>query len=484
MLPNTLIYLADRLAGFSTNVFKMNTVGSSSVNSRGIIEFLLPANSPINLGSFKVNFTASCSGSSAGARLPPDIHSLIQRVEVSCGGITISSGSDYFNVLKAAKSALCGRKACPVTGHPEVVRTVPLTAGGSTLTTTANEALTSSVNQLFTWEHFDGFLGTAMPTILDTGLCPQIRVKITLAGADVLISSAGVALSGTGSTDIVDAGAGVGDFSVSNLSATIEGVSFGDSTYQEMVSALMSKRGYIEIPYKNYYSFSGSHTGSSQFNVSTQSLDRIWWAFRSSGFDTQGGAVLIDGHKVAGGYVNSGATVTSTGPYVSSGTITVTTALNTDIGVPSTDNGGVATYNTNCEKYNAKYFNFVDPLYDVSSSGVSTFLGQLKLNNSSYPDFQATATEWLGISKNSIPMGETLPVMTQKQYHKNYFVGCARLNFPGAEKKNLISGLDTRGVNLSGSLNTSSMTSHNLTIFLETTAVLQLGSGRQLSTVF
>lgn len=470
MLPNSLIYLADRLAGFSTNVFKMNTVGSNSVNSRGIIEFLLPANSPINLSSFKVNFTATCTGSTAGSRFPRDIHSLIQRVEVSCGGITVSSGSDYYNVLNSAKSALCGSKACPVSGHPEIVRAVPLTGGGSAITTTGPETLTSATNQLFTWENWDGFLGTASPSILDTGLCPQIRVKITLAGTEVLVSAAGVLFGNTttSSTEITTDGTKAADFSVSNLSATIEGVSFGDDTYQQMTSALMSKKGYIEIPYKNYYSFSGSHTGSSQFNVATQSLDRIWWCFRASGFDTQGGAVAVDGHKLTGAYVSTADSAWTSG---------------FDIGKPTTDLGGVAGYDTNCEKYTSKYFNFLDPLYSGTPSA-STFLGQLKLNNSSYPDFNATATEWLNISKNSIPMGEKLPVMTQKQYHKHFFVGCARLNFPGSEKKNLISGLDTRGVNLQGALSTASMTSSNLTIFLETTACMQLGGGRQINIVF
>ena len=59
MLPNTLIYLADKLAGFSTNYFQINTVGSNSANARGVLEFLLPSNAPINLSSFKVHFTAT-----------------------------------------------------------------------------------------------------------------------------------------------------------------------------------------------------------------------------------------------------------------------------------------------------------------------------------------------------------------------------------------------------------------------------------------
>lgn len=457
MLPNTLMYLVDRLAGFSTNVLKINPVGSTAVNSRGIVEFNLPANLPINLASFKVFFTATCSGAASGGRLPANIHSLISKVEVSAGGILLSQGSDYFNVMTAAKEALMGSKACPVLGHPEVVR-IKSYVDDASITSTGFETIVSSTNPVFCWENFDGFLQTSKPFILDTGLIPQVRVRITLAGPEVLAAVKTVAFA-----DFVDdSAAGNADYSVSNLSATIEAVSFGDSTYQEVSSALIQKKGFLEISYKNYYSFSSTHTGSSNWNVSTQSLDRVWWAMRTSGFDTQGKAVKIAGHKGPGGWVNNAAAITSS-------------TLTTEAGIPDYD---VEMYNTNSEKYTTKYFNFADPSL---SSGDSSMTAQLKLNNASYPEFPATASQWLGVSKNSLPLGEKLRVMAPQQYLTNYFVGCARFNFPGSEEMRLVSGVDCRGVNLAGSFNTSGISTCNLTIICETTATLKVGAGRQIA---
>eukprot|EP00965_Chrysotila_dentata_P179834 5937750-Pleurochrysis_carterae.AAC.1 len=77
MLPNTLLYIVDRLAGFSTNTFKIQPNGSSTATANQIITFDIPSNSIVNLRSFKVFYKAVLTGTTA--RLPADVHSLIER---------------------------------------------------------------------------------------------------------------------------------------------------------------------------------------------------------------------------------------------------------------------------------------------------------------------------------------------------------------------------------------------------------------------
>eukprot|EP00965_Chrysotila_dentata_P083707 2762070-Pleurochrysis_carterae.AAC.1 len=112
MLPNTLLYIVDRLAGFSTNIFKIQPNGSSTATANNIVTFDLPSNSIIHTRTLRVYFKASLTGTTA--RLPADVHSLIERVEVSAGGVILSQGSNFFNVMHKAKQAVC----CDASGNP------------------------------------------------------------------------------------------------------------------------------------------------------------------------------------------------------------------------------------------------------------------------------------------------------------------------------------------------------------------------------
>ena len=68
-----------------------------------------------------------------------------------------------------------------------------------------------------------------------------------------------------------------------------------------MVSSMISQEGYIEIPFKQVLSFSNTHTGSSRFTIATQSLDRIWTAWRSSGYDTLHAPVPVPAYSTSVG---------------------------------------------------------------------------------------------------------------------------------------------------------------------------------------
>jgi len=478
----SLTFFLDRMQGYSTNIFKLESHSKDTAGAGDVIVFDMPSNAIINLRSFKVFFNASADkgGVDVGARLPP-VQDLFERVEVSVGGIILSQGTNFVNVLSEAKKALEGDNTDVTMGHPEYVRHKSY-VNGKVFPHSHNEDYTAPANNpLFCVDRFEGFLGTAEPRLLDTSILPEIRVRITLASDNVLSTSHGHIL-GKGKDAFSDESGAVNTigpnksdtplvgarYELTGIHATIECIGLADQTYDNMIAAMMSQQGFLEIPYKSYDCFQDMHSGSSRFTVSTQSLDRVWVAWRDAHFNSQDTPLIVEGYKTSGAFVAKNSTDT-TGA--------------TDIGLPQFDAGGVL--NTNKEKYVGRYFNFVEPKTWADSSGAEGGLGwtaQLQLNGAYYPQFAASLPQLYGITKNSVP-GRKIKDMSMRQYQKNYCVQCFRLNLIDSEQQRLLSGLDTRSVNLQGILSTTGTDTNsqkNVCIFTESTATLRIGAGRSV----
>ena len=451
-----LSYFLDRLSGFSTNTFRLESQNASTAAANQIVRFTLPSNALLNLRSFAFHFTATTSSGAVGslARLPDGIESLIERVEVSCGGIQLSAGANYYNVLAKAKRALMDRHVDVVLGHPELVRDISYVDG---VQMTTNEVYTGTQSQ-FCIDSWEGFLGSAEPKILDSSLVPDMIVSIYLADNSVLANCAGVDLSGTGAADITDVGTSTVAYALSNIHATIECIGLADAVYDNMIASMIASKGFLEVPFKQFYSFQDQHSGSMRFSVATQSLDRIWAVQRDDDYQaaTQG-ARLINGYKVAGAFVDTSAGL---------GTTTL------DIGAPTFDVGGTLDYNK--EKYTTAAFNFPE--------AVDNSQYQFQLNGAYVPQFRATFEEMCQISSNSI-LGKSQGKHSLATMKANYAVQCIRLNLPDSEFSRMISGLNTRSVSLNGFYNISGLGTSTPTVnlFCECTSTLMIGAGRQLS---
>ena len=121
--PNLLFFL-DRLQGFSTNYYMLVPQNKNYASSNDIISVDLPSNALLNFRSLVMHCNATCvdSTNALNARLPP-IQDLIERIEVSVGGIILSSGNNFCNVLYEAKRALIeGYGDDSTLSHPEYVR--------------------------------------------------------------------------------------------------------------------------------------------------------------------------------------------------------------------------------------------------------------------------------------------------------------------------------------------------------------------------
>ena len=423
-----LSYMLDRLSGFSTNVFKLEPQGSNTAGPNNIIRITLPANSLVNFRTFALHFDAQTLGGVC-ARLPNKIDSLIERVEVTFGGVQVAAGNNYYSVLRHAKDALMGDKCDPVLGHKEINRAISNETG---LALVADEAAAKyCINK---WE---GFLGTVEPQIVDLSLLPECVVSIYLTSNYVLTKSVGP----SDAADFQNAGPSTPNratFLLQNIYATIETVGMSDGTYDAMVSQIMSRVGFLELPFKQYVSFR-DRNANTRFSVATQSLDRLWLVHHSANHTAEGAPILVTG------YFNADAVQGFIGSEYSG------------------------------EKYISNAFNF--PQNDANAEY------QLQLNGAMIPQYRAKFEDMMQISRQSIE-GSPQDKHVLKTMKDNYAVFCVRLNLQNSERLRQISGLDTRGIALNGIYNiTGYDNTKDITIFAEHTSVLRVGSGLQIEVV-
>ena len=465
-----LTYFLDRLNGFSTNIFRLEPQNNTTATANQIIRFSLPSNALLNTRSFALWFTPKVEGTDElNGRLPAKIDSLIERVEITAGGIQLSQGVNFYNVLRHAKDALYGDKCSPTLGHPDILRRhYRDKKNGTSQLITANhlEASTS----LCCIDYWEGFLGTCEPKILDAAILPDLVISITLTSDNILTKSLGIDPLGDKFNNNFFTSppttAGSINFKLENIHATIESIGLSDAIYDNLVASMIAQKGFVEVPFKQYVAFDGIHTSSTRFTVAAQSLDRVWMCWRTN--DSTSAVktpISVQGHNVFEGTVKS------------------KNAANDPIEVPIT----LPQYDGTQlgEKYLSPYYNFIEPSPATTSVPIKY---QLQLNGAYYPQFQADAEEMVQIAKNSVIGSSYVKNRTLGQVLTNYFVQCIRLNMPDSEFSRTLSGLDTRSVSLQGYVNTHGATTTpanlpRLTIFCECTSTLRIGAGRMLESI-
>lgn len=462
VLPSNVSYFMQRLQGVSVSHFKVHPQTDGNQTSGKIVRFELPSNTLLNLRGTRLFFNAVTAGS--GASMPNDVSSFIERCSVYMGGVLVQNGFQGYNVLKHAKAALQGSKTGSTLGHPEIVRAISY-HNGATFANTDPEAYSTDGTEAFCIDDWEGLLGSLEPSIIDTGLMPQITLELTLADDTICpISEGRVLPDGTGaSTNHFDkTGSGNPTFTLSQMTLQCEVLGMATSVLDQIVEQRIASVGYLSMPFKNYYTFVSTHSGTTRFNVNSASWDRLWLAYRPTTYSTKSAPKIVNGYKKAGAFVDD---------------VAGQTAADIDLGKPQYDAGGV--YDTNKERYISNYFNFKEI---ESSSSVPAYF-QLQINSANIPAYRLSTPEAYAMSMNSIDVHDKSRTLTLDQYRNNFFVQCYRFCLPDSDFNRLASGLDSRSVSAMGSLTTENIGSCNLTIFAETTAELRLGSGRAIEVV-
>lgn len=484
-LPPNVSYFMSRLQGVSTSHFKIYPQNSGAQSANKIIRFELPSNTLLSLKSCRMlfNITTTATGVVTQARLPNDTRSFIDRMSIYMGGVLVQNSFSNYNTLVHAKKAL-GADRCSDTTltHPEICRATSYHTGAAfgfpaAHDATIHETYDSLANQLAITD-WESFLGTAEPGIIDTGLFPQITIEITLADNVVLpqmvwAASTPLALATNTTTGgIAAVGAGTASYTMDNITMQVEVLGMASSVLDEVVAQRISQVGYLSIPFKNYFSFSSSHSSTSRFNVNSASWDRLWVAWRDANGGAVSGAVPVSGYKLQGAFVSAVSVSNPVSANTQSAPVALVATNHTqDMGKPQYDIGG--TLDTNKEKYVARAFNFVEPL--LSGQTVSNY--QLQINSANYPAYKLTVPEVYTLTKNSIDVYDKSRMMSLDQYRDNYFVQCYRFCLPESDYSRLSSGLDTRATSAQCALVTENVTASTpCFIFAEVTSELRVAN--------
>lgn len=445
-LPPNLTYFMQRLLGVSTSHFKIYPQNTGSQTANKIIRFELPSNTLLNLKSTRLFFNVvTASNNSEASRLPNDTRSFIDRMAIYMGGVLVQNSFSNYNVLVHAQKAL-GADRCTDTTltHQEIPRQNSYHNGAAIA---GLETYTTPDVQLAITD-FLGFLGSAEPSIVDSGIFPQITVEITLADnviiPSILTANDDVLATTTKTGGICATSSNGANYTITEMTMQVEVLGMASSMLDEVVMQRISQVGYLSIPFQNYFSFSSTHNNTTRFNINSSSFNKLWVAWRHPDNASPQAPQVVAGHKLAGAFAAP----------TSSGTSTVA------IGVPQYDSGG--TYNTNSERYVARCFNFEERNTTPTTSPTSF---QLQINSANYPAYKLTVPEVYALTMNSIDIYDKNRMMTLDQYRKNFFVQCYRFDLPESSYSRVASGLDTRASSAQCAMVTENMTA-DTTCFL------------------
>ncbi len=469
MLPPSLSYMAEKLGQYETNTVKVFPQGDIQDYTEGqIMEFVLPSNSLLDLDSLFVSFAAGVQDpSSKLGRLPADIHSLIDRITIKIGSLTVDDGAHNWSVFKRKYDKLTG-KAVGALSHPEIMRSaLTNTIASSNVTApTAGQQETIDVSGTdYVWDSFDKtFLGTCEPRILDTSILPEINIQFHLkrnvcpSGMEAT-SVGGPVVDGNGEKGFapptITPVSTQAKYVVTNPSLKINCISFANSSYDDMLSAQM-RSGPIVLPFKKMYSYTDmAFSNMIDFNVATNSLDKVHFQPSDKTYKS--------GHWSVAREAGNNCEVNST---------------------PAFDEVGVAS-SSGVLELSEKY---VDPSYsssyvgmrDESSDHFVTY--QTSINNTLNPQFKANVTETYEITRSAVSE-DMVPGHKQlfSEWFNDHCHGVVRFNRPGSTVRTP-SGLSTQNSSAHMTLIGDNLPQEcQMDVFVETTAMLFTFAGQAVS---
>jgi len=364
--------------------------------------------------AFTLTFADSVAAGAGNAVLPTQAESVIDRLAVEVNGQTLVNLQNY-NVL--FHSLLYTTS----TEDYQRQRLVAQSTGDAAQAAHDGGAVARE-HVIDTWL---GFLGTSKPSFIDTSLLGNVRITITLANPTQIIGSDNAAMDAERAYTITD------------QHFSMDVVSISDGIYDAMMDQMLASGAPIEIPFKNYFSYTqtlANGTRNMMFNVASQSIDRLWATARSS---TYANVNASDRVAVAGALAPQGATTPA-----------------------------AFTFLSNATNY------------------------QFQINNTLYPNWSsAKSVDWwqhmkLAVGDQGNMLSGSFPV-TLGQYLNNFFVYACQLEHHTDGDERFVSGIDTRGASATcffKSTNAGGAANQTL-VFAECTSSLKVYANKVLEVV-
>ena len=430
--PRNLSNFLNRMSGYNKNSVKMNVLGSSDAKNGDIVQVDLPTNSIVDLSSLAWSFDAEWNAvaleNAKTVALPINCESVIERLAIEVNGQTLMNMTNY-NVLYHALLYMtgtddyCRQRRVAQTNHSSGA------AAGTAEVLTSDIDNTGAAGNILTRRHIIdtwlGFLGSARPTFIDTSLLGNVRITITLAPGTIIqnIDSTAASIAP--------------EYTLKNQFFSVDVVSISDGIYDAMVDQMLASGAPIEIPFKNYFSFTGLAASQAlSLNVASQSIDRLWGVMQTRTT------------------VNSGAT----GQAV------------VEIANPAGEINKNVMNNFRFATGGARDFHF-------------------QVNNTLYPQWTSTnVQDWFQHTKLALgDQGNMLAgsyVSCPDNYQNDFFVYACQLEHRTDGDERFVSGIDTRGAAAQCYWKwTNGQGTHGVTVFAECTSLLRIFSNKVLEVV-
>jgi hypothetical protein len=258
---------------FVRNRFSLEPQGSATAVANQQISFVLAESALIDTKSLRLFMDITTNSATEGSstvysRLPADLSSLVEKMEVYVQGTMVSdSSSEYNTVARILKIAEGNR--------PRDESVDRCLSHGAIIEADAVE------NEQLVLHEFHGFLGENSARFIPSDILGSIVVKLTLAGNHVLVpKEAGVALGDNLTADGKIAATRL-NYTVSNIRMTFDSIIPPTAFVSALKSRLAS--GEIRMNYKARYTYALGGVGTAfthRFGVSTGSLDRLYAVIR------------------------------------------------------------------------------------------------------------------------------------------------------------------------------------------------------------
>ena len=449
-LPRDLLFMSEKIQGFNRNRFRIEPLSAQTATAGRVITVNLPENALLDMTSFRFNYKMDCGNNSSAScvgLIPESSDAVIGNLEVYMNGIQVQQSSQEYNTLAHAlrlggdsqdNQRTKGRLVNHSAIFPAVIDENAFDSSGNGTGEIASMCVDS-------WA---GFLNQLSTKYLPTDLLGQIQIRITLAPNSIL-SGATTALKASALTATQTATPPT--YSLSDMYFTIDSIVMGDSYNRLLRSSL--ERSVLPLNYNEYYTFNlPAQTGTShtnRFSLSSGSIDKILAINRATTHTTFGAATDL------------APTATEISPLSAVG------------------NELVSKYLT-CESFKAS---------GERDSVDGTLRYQFDVNNVKYPQYEATNSEAMAdvaFLNDKQGMGsQGIIVSSPTAFCRAQAVYGLQLNHRGMGLST-VSGYNSRGINssISFTMKGVSATSKDNTCFVQTTAQMRIGSGRQVSVSF
>jgi hypothetical protein len=496
--PSALSLSVRKLSGITTNSFLINpTTGSGSVGPSQQIRLLLPTAGFLHLPSTRLYF--SLKGVGAGTRFPQWSSSLFSRIQVLCGGVTITSGTSVHNVVECVKNIVGDKRGCAVSEHPFMVQTVDMLgsnfdsatiAGGGAANdpSTAPETYEAGVGkaQVFSIDLGD-FFQSLHPEYLDLALIGQIEVVLTTAERSVLSCVKSANNPNTaGDSSMVQDGAGVAasTYTIERPTVIANMVSMLEGIYPTALRQQIADAGFISCYFNEHIAFQQQFAGNARFNLSAMSLNKLHTVFRRAGSTDFKNALSVGGAVPIAGSATSRLGSDSFSGYGW-------------LGAGNLANAGVAKFQGKYQQFKLPASSPVQDAVGDITAGTSlnynsdTGTGgdpcelQYRINSTQVPNTFLNPAQVAEVTKYANGIKEYENIDSFVEFLFNKFVLSYRFDIVSNPfEPYVVSGLDTRNSNsmvevVSNGGNVST-TEYDAIVIAELTKEMRIGQGKQV----